>query len=296
MVLDFFVKLKTSILWNVALVFMLLIITGCTEDSSPVASNKYTDEGKSALIIIVENNDGLLNSDSELYFQMYKFEMLSIFTEIFKVPIAKMIGMNLNQIIENFGETWQINHIKESAVQYYDTIITMRNETATLENFNNYLTSFSNSGYTIDLVFCLHGNEDIVAFYEDDLYIQQFANYIKSNKINLRMLYQTCCYAGQALSKWESSGICAVNGAVGLNNITLFSPGYFMEEWVNGTAFDDAVSNSFQRDIDKIGSYNDRIPSKQYILTQENINNSIQKVAGSNIKITKSNYLKVEAL
>lgn len=105
------------------------------------------------------------------------------------------------------------------------------------------------------------------------------------------MLYQTCCYAGKSLTKWEKTGLRAVNGSIGLNNITIFSPGFFMEEWVNGATFENAVHTAFERDIAEIMSYNNIVPVTQYILTKENLAESKQYVAGSNKRIKFRNYL-----
>jgi len=283
----------------IKIVFLLIVailFVSCGEDSNPSKSDFQT-EGKSALIIVVENNDGLLNSNSELAFEMYKSPMLDIFTELFGVEKSKMTGMSLNTIIETYGETWQINHIKGFATGHYDQIISMRNEEVTEQNLKNKLSELSSQGYTLDMVFCLHGNENIVSFYNHQFIdIEEFALFIKSSKINLRMLYQTCCTAGPALPKWEKSGVYGINGAVGINNITLFSPGFFMEEWVKGKDFEEAVKNSFQRDIDTLSTYNGKVPVSDYILTSENISKSKQLVGGTNKKVKISNFLKTTVM
>ncbi len=274
------------------LIIFSLLAFACSENSSPVR-NEYSDTGKSALLIFVENNDGLINSEFEFAFQFYKEPLLEIFAELYGIPKTDMQGMNLNDIIETYGEVWQINHIKKFAEGHYDTILAFRNESATYRNMIAQLTNLNAESYTIDMVFCLHGNEKFVAFYDDYCYIDAFASFAVTNKLNLRMLYQTCCYAGKALSKWERSGLLAVNGAIGLNNITLFSPGFFMEEWVNGATFENAVHDAFDRDIAEIISYNNRVPVVQYILTKENLSASKQYVAGADKRIRIKNYLNV---
>lgn len=274
----------------IIIVVISLFAFACSENSSPV-KNEYSDAGKSALLIFVENNDGIINSDFEFAFQLYKEPLLDIFAEIYGISKSDMNDMHLNDIIETYGETWQINHIKQFAVGHYDTILTFRNESATYRNMIAYLTELNSMSNTVDVVFCLHGNEEYVAFYDDDCYIDVFANFAVMNKLNLRMLYQTSCYAGKVLSKWQKSGLKAVNGAIGLNNITLFSPGFFMEEWVNGATFEDAVHRAFERDIAKITSYEDKVPVVQYILTKENLAESKQYVAGADKRIKIKNYL-----
>jgi hypothetical protein len=279
-----------NIMLNIVLFALILFAFSCSEKDNPVTNN-YSSTGKSALLVFVENNDGLINSDSEIAFQFNKPQMLEIFSDLYGINVSQMDGMNLNDIIENFGEDWQINHIKDFAIGHYDTILTFKNNSASLKNLYENLNYFNDNQFNIDMVFCLHGNKEIVAFYDDELNIDEFSNYIKSNNIKLRMLYQTCCYAGSAMSSWEKSGIPAINGAIGLNNITIFSPGFFMEEWVKGLSFENAVNNAFQRDILMIHTYNNLVPVDEYILNQQNLFNSKQIIGGSDTKIKISDYL-----
>lgn len=287
---NIFLNVRFFLIIKILALMSLLITAGCSENTNPITIN-YEANGKSALLIFVENNDGLINGDSEMEFQLFKPQMLQIFSELYSIEISKMEGMNLNDIIENFGEDWQINHIKNFAVGHYDTILTFRNEEASTKNLYKNLNYFNSNGYNIDAVFCLHGSKDIVAFYFDYLEIQEFADYIKSNNIKLRMLYQTCCYAGYAMPIWEKSGVPAINGAIGVNKITIFSPGFFMEEWVKGETFENAVKIAFNRDIQMIHKYNNLVPVDEFILNENNLSESEQKISGSDKRVKISNYL-----
>jgi hypothetical protein len=87
--------------------------------------------------------------------------------------------MSLNQIIENYGEPWQISQIKNYAGSHYDTIVTLRNEDATENNLKSYLEKFAASNLTIDIVFCLHGSENVISFYNHETCnIVDFSNYV----------------------------------------------------------------------------------------------------------------------
>lgn len=261
------------------------LFSSCGEKENSLSDQNENSYGL-ALIIVVENNDGLLSSTNETYFQIYKSQVLSILSEIFQVPISAIENLSLNEIVEQFGEDWQINQIRNLAIDKYDQIFDLKNEKATSNNLKQILLSLHIQNYTVDMIFCLHGNEKTFYMYNNEKdYIQDFANFIKNNKINLRVLYQTCCFAGKALDKWEISGVAGVNGATGINYITLFSPGYFLKEWIKGQTFQEAVQIAFSRDLEKLASYDDRIPVKKYLLTQDAINNSLQLVGGKNPKI-----------
>lgn len=271
---------------------LLSISFGCSDDSNPT-NNFYTESGKKALIIAVENNDGLLSGDFAYAFEFYKPQMLEIFSDIFGIEKSKMAGLSLNSIIETYGEPWQINDIINHTNSKYDTIIAFRNEQVTEANLKNNLYKLTIENYTIDMVFCLHGSETNISMYNfQNLNISNFTKYIYENKIRLRALYQTCCYAGLALNDWGSSGVYAINGAIGKNMITLFSPGYFIDEWVSGASFDNSVKNAFSRDIQKIKTYSNLVPIDQYLLTDKNISESKQYNAGKDISIRFSDLLK----
>ena len=266
---------------------ILLVLFSCSENNNPIV---YNTQGKTALIIVVENNDGLLSSANDAVYQFYRTQLLSIFSELFQISEAELWNKSINEIIETYGEDWQLNEIKKHAIGRYDTIIAFQDETANLSNLKRSLLELSQNMFTIDMVFCLHGSPKVFVLNNHEYCdINEFAGFIKNQQIKLRILYQTCCDAGQAIDKWTSSGLYAVNGAVGTNYITLFSPGYFMEEWVNGKNFEEAVKNSFNRDIEKIRSYNDRVPVNTYILTESNIKNSMSVFGGRDKRIRHIN-------
>lgn len=63
--------------------------------------------------------------------------------------------------------------------------------------------------------------------------------------------------------------------------ISLFShSAFFMEEWGNGATFKQAAKNAFNRDIEKIGSYNDSDSVKIYLLAKSKIKKSVSLFGG----------------
>ena len=133
-----------------------LILLGCTDETNSPVLPEYKDTALIAQIILVENNDGLIGGIYEQGFNTYHQQTLQVLSDIFGVPVAEMQNMPLNDIIEKYGEEWQINSIKEAGLAYYDTIITCRNNYCTESNFKTILQDLTRNGYIIDLVFCLH--------------------------------------------------------------------------------------------------------------------------------------------
>ncbi len=59
-----------------SLVAVLLLFSACSDNSSNTEKISYRTEAKTALIVVVENNDGLEYSMYQNGFQLYKEEML----------------------------------------------------------------------------------------------------------------------------------------------------------------------------------------------------------------------------
>ncbi len=275
--------------YTVFIPIILIFLSACSDDSSSPSLPDYTSTGKTALVILVENNDGVIDGIYSLGYNNYRTETLDIFSELFNIPVEAMDTMSLNQIIETYGEDWQIRSIAEAGKAYYDTIIGYRNEKCSEEMLKSTLNNLSKDSYTIDMVFCLHGTETSFSLYDRSCNVSDFTYYLNINSISIRALYQTCCFGSGMIDDWQSYGIHAVNGSVGKNSITMFSPAYFIEEWTKGKTFEKAVYAAYNREIEKIRSYRDRIPVIEYILTNENLEDSKQKVGGINKSILWKN-------
>lgn len=267
-----------------------LWLCACSEETGNPVLPAYRDNAKTALVILVENNDGLIGGIYETAFNNYHNETLKIFSELFDVPFDTIEKMTLNDIIENYGEDWQINSIREAGKDYYDTIIAYRNEQCTEMNFKNTLLSLSEQDYVIDMVFCLHGSKSTFSLYDKSCSVAEFTGYLKKNNIRIRALYQTCCYGSYVIGEWQKFGIHALNGSAGLNSITMFSPAYFVEEWTKGNTFEKSVYTAYNKEIETVKSYNKYIPVIEYILTGENLLESRQSIGGINPGLLWKNF------
>lgn len=230
---------------------IVFILFSCSENSNEPAkiNNQYNENA--ALVILVENNDGLLweASEYEEYIDLFK----PVFSDIFSIPIKSMDGMDLNEIIEVYGEEWQINAITKAGEDYYGTIVSLSDDALTENNLLKKLKQLSEEGKTIDMVFCLHG--DYNSFYltnDHSVDVQNFCNVLTSNNVHIRSLYQTCCHSYHNMYKWEKYGINAVTSLSGYNSISIFSPQYFVENWVGGMNFESAVHKAYEQELETI--------------------------------------------
>ena len=92
------------------------------------------------------------------------------------------------------------------------------------------------------------------------------------------------------IDEWEDIDVIAVNGAKALNSFVIFSPIYFLELWVNGSTFKDAVQTAYNMEIDKLKSYRSAIPITQFLITDKIKKDSQQSIGGLDKYLLWMNY------
>ena len=94
--------------------------------------------------------------------------------------------------------------------------------------------------------FFLHGSSQSICFYYKSYSIVDFTSRLKENNIHIRSLYQTCCFGSEMINDWEAIDILSVNGSYRENSLSIFSPVFFNDNWINGLTYQDAVQNAYQ--------------------------------------------------
>jgi hypothetical protein len=273
------------------LLLILLVIGACTNDGGLTAPKfEYSTEGKAALVIVVENSKNTNRDFQDIAFTSYKAEMISIFSDIFAVPEDSLANKTLDQILEQYGEPWQLESIRKEASDYYTKIISLTDSTANVPNLIDSLKLLNNLGYTVDMVFSLHGNAFGISFQQGDYPISKFTSELKEAGIKLRILYQTNCYSSYELGKWSDAELEACNGTTGQNLLTIFAPMNFVKAWTAGKSYKEAVEFAYNEELRILGTYNDRLPLLDYIINGNYILGSTPIFMGRNIYVTKDNY------
>jgi hypothetical protein len=266
--------------WNIIVVLVLFVCAGC-HDNSPSSPSAYVKNGREALIIVVENNNSL-TPITQTAFELYKDKLLRIFSETFGVPEEDMQGMPLSEIIDEYGEAWMVRELEAAATPYYTKVVTLTDSTATSQNVLDTIKTLATEGFILDIMFVLHGSRSRVWFADSTVNIANFTEDIASEHVSVRALYQTCCYGSFMIDEWEQIGIIAVNGAKGLNSLSMFSPIYFLQKWTSGMTFKNAVESAYQDEITKLKSYNTEIPVIDFILTDQVLDESSHTFGGQN--------------
>jgi hypothetical protein len=254
---------------------MLLFFMGC-----PLGTKK--DGKEKVLVIVIENNDSL-GQTLEDAFNAFTDECLEIFADILGIDAADMVGMDLVEIVDTYFEDWQIAELTASAENHYDHIVSFTDEQATGVNFLNSLRSYDPEKYLIDVIFNLHGSQTgNISFFDASYAAADITDTMIAEGLRIRALYQTCCHGSTMIDEWENSGIIAVNGANSTNSLVIFSPLYFLENWIDGDKYQTAVALATEQEIAKILSYTDILPFINLLFTEGLLNNSTQQVGGSN--------------
>jgi hypothetical protein len=272
-------KKIVSIVIAFAIVFAL---AGCGKDN-PVSV--YKKNGNEALLIVVENND-LLDSMMETGYGLFHAQIKSILADVFEMDKNNIPDtMSLTQIVDQFGEDWQIRKLVSAAQPYFSKIVSLTDAKATSKAVLDSLSEMSRNGFVIDMIFNLHGGVNwgvkSIYFYDGSYDVDAFADSIKTRSISVRSLYQTCCYGSSMIPAWEKTGIVAVNGASDLNSFAMFSPIYFLNNWTGGMTYHDAVLAAFNGEIEKLKSYQSILPIITSLLTPDVIAGSTQEFGGT---------------
>ncbi len=268
------------------LLILLIIpfINSCSDDTeSPVEPNFSTD-GTKALLILVENSY-LISPDLGAIYPTIKTTADSVLAQVFEIDKNQLADKSLNEIIETYGEDWQIKQIRSVADKYYDRVIVLTDQTA---NYNTLLDSlkYLNSNYSaVDMILNAHGGEESIVFGNYSVSSNELVNDLISKSINIRALYQTCCYGASTVDDFERGGVYCCNGSSGVNYLTMFSAKLWLEKWCSGSSYIQAVLFAYSQEIEEIKKYSGSLPLDDLFLNSENLNSSIQTVRGKFIKL-----------
>lgn len=210
---------------------------------------RYADASvNNALVLVIDSKGGIANDQLDYLYQHSKAVVLPIMADLFGVEESALQGLSFNRIIDLYGEPWQIGEIERLARPMYDRFMVLSDEAVNFPGFCDSLLWLRDRDYVIDLMFVLHEGA-IGADYES------LAAFLSSNDIDVRALYQTCCNGHEAIAPLSDIGVKAVSGAVGTNSLTVFSPIYFLRNWIEGDTFAESVQNAYDQAIDKFFSY-----------------------------------------
>lgn len=278
----------------IPILFLSFLVFSCEDNSTQnPESSEYVSEGKAALVMVVENSDRANQQIEDIAFNSYPSETRQIFSEVFEVPIDSLLNKDLNQILDQYGEPWQIAEINKVAQDYYLKTIALTDQNANAEYLIQQLELLSMEEYNIDLVFSLHGTSTNIQFVNESVPIDEFTETLSQKNIKVRVLYQTNCKSAKALDNWTSIGLAGCNGTIENNYLTIFAPINFVKSWTSGATYYDAVQFAYDEEIISLKSYNNVLPILDYITTGNYLSGSLPIISGRYFHITKDDYINI---
>ncbi|MBN1895651.1 hypothetical protein JW906_14250 [bacterium] len=242
---------------------------------------------RTALLLVVENREwlGFGTAELEAAFETYRELVIPFFSMLFQVPASQMEGLNLVQIIDVYGEAWFIRRVCEAAGAFYREKIVLTDSTATSGRIREALSRLSDSGFVIDMILNVHGDEDGISLSDGFWDISGVTEYLRIHRPSLRSIYTTSCYGAGLIDDWESAGIRAACGATGPNRLAVFSPPCFLTFWTEGFAFNRAVEEASKEEIRMMRSLESTLDFGSFIpggfrLDQQDIEDSRQQTGG----------------
>ncbi len=220
-----------------------------SDSPTDAVSNPRTGLDK-ALVIIVDNSQSMEGGPVDDLYTQFPDEIGGAFAELYEQPVSEILSRSMTEIAEDFGEDWIISDVEGEADGHYSDVASLTDDEATLEGFFSAIERFSDEGYLVDLLIDLHGTESGNLRFFDGLYpVADITGQIESRRLKVSVLYQTVCYGSEMIDEWAAIGIHAVNGGVGDNMYVNFAPGVFLEEWISGANYDDAVQQARLEDM-----------------------------------------------
>jgi hypothetical protein len=261
----------------IAVLTSSLFIAGCGTDES--SSRQWTPirHQDAALVAVVENNDSF---GSEALFNANRDVAIAVIAQLTNVSQSELANLTLAEIVDRHLEDWMIRQLELTARSRYRRFEGLTDGTATAHNFVSTIEALTHDGCLVDVVFVLHGNGEGVWFTGEMKDIRAVTGDIAARGIPIRALYQTCCYGREMIDDWERIGISAVNGSRGVNGIVMFAPVFFLQRWIGGLSFAEAVQAGMQDEITTIRAYEEQLGMNLGLIDAETIERSEQLVGG----------------
>ncbi len=270
--------MNLKVIKSILLLSLVILIQSCS-DTDSTSDLKFESSGTKALIIYVENSYIISEKVRDLY-PILKPKVDSQLAEIFQVSPDTLAKLTLEEIVDYFAEDWQINEIATIADSHYNNITILTDLNSSYLTFIDTLSLLKKNYDIVDVIINTHGSRNSIKFVNEAINTIDIANEMFTKSIVPRIIYLTCCDASTTLNDFTKAGVYAVNGSVGTNYFTLFSPQDFLKFWINGATFSSAVRQAYNSEIEELGYYVRKIHIEDIVLTNENLNSSIQEVKG----------------
>jgi hypothetical protein len=149
---------------------------------------------------------------------------------------------------------WSVEEYAKGAIwlqarRHYRRIVVLEDERATAAELWDALLQTGNA--VVDVLMLVHGQAGYACGYgehqvgEDFFTGMHWLQQAAVARFRLRAVYQMNCYGHSLAAQWLALGAQAVNGAVGVNWLPEPSLSVFLNTWLGGGPFGEAVTRSY---------------------------------------------------
>jgi uncharacterized lipoprotein NlpE involved in copper resistance len=188
-------------------------------------------EARSAIVIVVENNDEAKNGGKDGWLR----------------------------VLDRFGEPVYAALLEAEARGGWDRVVLLSDEKASFAHFAATLRALDREGFAIDVVLDIHGSSSVTRFGNstsqgpDRLYFSgepataaDVAALGKPKKLRLNAVYMVSCWGSRFNRAWLEAGARAANGAEEINYYVLVSPLVFLREFAAGKDLETAAARAYE--------------------------------------------------
>jgi superfamily II DNA or RNA helicase len=236
---------------------------------------QQTQQNKTALILVVENNDFVgVNQLDDLTLKRVA-QLLHPF------QYKKIKSMSSAQLIDKYFEDLLAKKILAYSKQY-DKTIYLTDQQASYENFKKQIKILTASNYKIDLLLHLHGGQESIWFYHQKVSANQLVDDLKPMRPDINYVYQTLCHGSSLLKFWDKLGAKNANGASNNNYYVVFGPIKYSQLRNKGLNFYQSSNQSYifeKKLYQKISSF---VPALKFMTAEQTKTSSQFKYLDNN--------------
>lgn len=214
------------------------------------------------LLIAVSNNGIIPPEFTNLYESAEPLANL-VLANIFNTSRSELADLSLEEIMVEHGEPFVVDKYLDAIGGYgglgaYERILILKGEEASYKNFKKTLRDLEEKEGITDILINIHGTEEELLFHSGEVSKTEIPEDLSSK--NIGFVYQTTCHGSENMDIWTDIGAEVVNGAKGRNDFVIYSPAIFLENWVDGKPFQEAVEVAHQEEKEKLNNYTQFIP------------------------------------
>jgi hypothetical protein len=204
-----------------------------------------------ALVILIENG-GIDLGIPELVDQILSVIPSGMLPENIRQQLITYVRDTVKKLTDTLLESADLalNHYGKASPSLFDSVVVLRNGTATYDDLRNKLFSLTKAKKLIDLFILTHGGEKVIAANGDitDAKIKQMRADL-GQPLSIRSVYMMNCAGASLNQAWLDTGAKVSAGSIRNNYLPEPTNCFFWQNWQEGQNFETAVTSAYRKTI-----------------------------------------------